>query len=67
MRRPTEWTLIDTETTGLNWWEDRLFGISIAAPDLSGYWDVRTNPAVLDWLRDLIREERVGKIGRAHV
>lgn len=51
---------IDTETTGLKWWEDRLFGISIAVPDFAGYWDVRTNPAVLDWLRDLIREERVG-------
>lgn len=51
---------IDTETTGLKWWEDRLFGISIAVPEFSGYWDVRTNPGVIDWLRDLIREERVG-------
>lgn len=51
---------IDTETTGLKWWEDRLFGISIAVPQFSGYWDVRTNPAVIDWLNDLIRENRVG-------
>lgn len=51
---------IDTETTGLKWWEDRLFGISIAVPDFAGYWDVRTNPAVIEWLRDLIREDRVG-------
>ena len=60
---PMPWTsssAIDTETTGLKWWEDRLFGISIAVPEFSGYWDVRTNPAVIDWLNDLIREQRVG-------
>lgn len=53
--------VIDTETTGLQWWKDRLFGISVALPEGEGmYWDVRNDPYVIDWLRDLIREERVG-------
>ena len=52
--------VIDTETTGLKWWEDRLFGISIALPDGDAmYWDVRTDPQVIQWLSDLIREDRV--------
>jgi len=51
---------IDTETTGLHWWKDRLFGIAIAVPDFAGYWDVRTTPGVIQWLNDLIRENRVG-------
>lgn len=51
---------IDTETTGLKWWTDKLFGISIAIPGFAGYWDVRTNPRVIDWLNDLVREQRVG-------
>jgi DNA polymerase-1 len=53
--------VIDTETTGLKWWEDRLFGISIALPEGPGYyWDVRNDPKVLEWLCSLIDEERVG-------
>lgn len=54
--------VIDTETTGLKWWTDRVFGVSIALPgEESGhYWDVRETPQVIDWLRDLAREERVG-------
>jgi len=51
--------VIDTETTGLKWWEDRAFGISIALPEFSGYWDIRTSPGVIEWLDDLIREKRV--------
>ena len=52
--------VIDTETTGLDWWCDKLFGISIAWDDQSAYWDVRQDPQVIQWLQDLIREERVG-------
>lgn len=44
---------VDTETTGLRWWADRIFGISIAAPDgNSWYWDVRKHPETLRWLAD---------------
>lgn len=46
--------VIDTETTGLKWWADKLFGISIALPGVSGYWDVRVDPGVIPWLNDLI-------------
>ena len=51
--------VIDTETTGLKWWADKLFGISIALPGFSGYWDVRSDPHVIKWLNDLIDEKRV--------
>jgi DNA polymerase I-like protein with 3'-5' exonuclease and polymerase domains len=51
--------VIDTETTGLKWWADKLFGISIALPGFSGYWDVRSDPHVIKWLNDLITEKRV--------
>jgi len=51
--------VIDTETTGLKWWEDRAFGISIALPEFSGYWDIRTSPGVIEWLDDLILQKRV--------
>lgn len=53
--------VVDTETTGLNWWGDEVFGVSIALPDgTAGYWDVRATPKILDWLSDLIAEDRVG-------
>lgn len=52
---PIPYLVIDTETTGLKWWEDRLFGISIALPDGDGmYWDVRTDPGIVGWFSDLI-------------
>jgi len=55
--------VIDTETTGLKWWEDRVFGISIALPGEEGgyYWDVREEPRIVEWFNDLIREGRVGE------
>jgi len=53
--------VVDTETTGLKWWEDHVFGVSIALPDgTAGYWDVRATPKILDWMVDLIAEDRVG-------
>ena len=54
--------IIDTETTGLHWWKDRVFGISIALLGQEGghYWDVRNDPGVIDWLNDLVLEDRVG-------
>jgi DNA polymerase-1 len=46
---------IDTETTGLHWYEDEIFSISIAIPGRSWYWDIRDTPGVLNWLRDNAR------------
>lgn len=58
--KPIPYLVIDTETTGLKWWEDRLFGISIALPDgLSMYWDIRESPKCIEWLNDLIRHNMV--------
>lgn len=42
---------IDTETDGLYWWKDKIFGISISLPDNTDYyWDVRKEPNVIPWL-----------------
>lgn len=54
----------DTETTGLHWKKDRMFGIALAAWDgkqiVSGYWDVRERPRVLEVLRrDLPKVKRI--------
>ena len=52
--------VIDTETTGLNWWTDKVFGISVSLPDASTfYWDVRSTPQAVDWLNDLVHDNRV--------
>lgn len=46
---------LDTETTGLHWWEDRIFGISISLPGGDDYyWDIRKEPGVIRWLADEI-------------
>lgn len=46
---------IDTETTGLAWHKDRVFGISITTEDMqSWYWDIREEPQVIQWLNDQI-------------
>jgi len=42
---------LDTETTGLNWRHDKIFGFSISTPDGEDYyWDVREEPKALLWL-----------------
>lgn len=44
---------IDTETTGLDWNKDRVFGVAISTPDGNDYyWDVRKEPQVWGWLQD---------------
>lgn len=46
---------IDTETTGLQYPVDRVFGVSIATPDgRTFYWDTRQTD-VLDWLSHTMR------------
>lgn len=43
----------DTETTGIHWYRDKVFGIAVAAYDprekimASNYWDIRETPQVL--------------------
>ena len=47
--------VIDTETTGLHWWNDRVFGVSLCTEtEDTWYFDVRTAPQFIDWLSDLI-------------
>lgn len=42
---------IDTECTGLRWWEHRAFGVSVSTIDQDWYFDLR-NPGVLRWAKD---------------
>jgi len=46
---------IDTETTGLHWYKDDVFGIAVAAYDgekiVSGYFDIRSKTRVVEMLR----------------
>ena len=44
---------IDTETTGLQYKVDEVFGISISTPDGQDfYWDLRRTPKVIEWLKE---------------
>lgn len=52
---------IDTETTGLSWMTDKIFGIALSTPDNKDYyWDVRDTPQVLTWLRDQVKNPNIG-------
>jgi DNA polymerase I-like protein with 3'-5' exonuclease and polymerase domains len=46
---------IDTETTGLYWYKDKIFGVAIAAYDgekiVSAYYDIRTKPQTIEALK----------------
>ncbi len=42
---------IDTETTGLDWKRERIFGIAVTTPESSHYFDIREEAHVIDWLR----------------
>lgn len=45
----------DTETTGLHWWKDKIFGVSVSTPDGNDwYWDIRRDPNALEFLREEI-------------
>lgn len=43
---------LDTETTGLHWYRDKMFGLAIAARDgkdvATGYYDLRDKPRVIE-------------------
>jgi len=48
---------IDTETTGLKWWQDKVFGISCSTPDGKDYyWDIRQHPQTINWLNDQLKK-----------
>lgn len=47
---------LDTETTGLDWHKDKIFGVSISTPDERDYyWDLREYPNTLLWLNDQLK------------
>jgi len=51
---------VDTETTGLHWWSDRVFGISISTPDGKDYyWDIRQTPNVIPWLNEELKRVKL--------
>jgi len=52
---------LDYETSGLRYWDPdfRVFGIAVAVGADSWYWDVRSDPQVVDWLRDLLPQRTV--------
>lgn len=50
---------LDTETTGLKWWSDRVFGVSISVVGEDFYWDVRDTPGALVWLQDNLPKAEV--------
>lgn len=47
----------DTETTGLSYPKDRVFGLCLALPNgFKGYWDIRRNPEVVRHFNREIKE-----------
>lgn len=49
----------DTETTGLQYKVDRVFGFSVATPDGNTlYFDIREQPKAVKWLNDEMRHYR---------
>src|SRR5690606_10431480 len=49
---------LDLETTGLQWWNDKIFGVAISVEDRDMYFDVRRNPEALEWLREEVPRVR---------
>jgi DNA polymerase-1 len=49
---------LDYETTGLKYWDPdfRVLGFGVAHGDQSWYFDIRSNPNCVDWLRDTLRD-----------
>ena len=47
---------LDFETSGLRYWDPdfRVLGVAVATGEFQDYWDIRENPQVVDWLRDML-------------
>lgn len=56
---------LDVETTGLQWWKDKVFGIAISADDRDWYFDIRKEPECLPWLREQV--PRVTRLVNHHI
>lgn len=49
----------DTETTGLQYKVDKVFGFSVSTPDgRDYYYDIRQTPAAINWINDQFRDYR---------
>lgn len=54
-----DWVAVDTETTGLKWWKDTMFGVSICLPNFDTfYFDVR-HRGDAEYVRDQIPRIRL--------
>lgn len=52
--------VIDCETTGLRWWKDKVFGVSLLVPGAEPfYWDLRQSPNAVEFLKDLAESKHV--------
>ncbi len=49
---------VDTETTGLKWWENKMFAFSLSTPDKNYYYDIRDNPMALEWAKDNLKKAK---------
>lgn len=50
-----EYVVLDSETDGLRWWKNKVFGVSVVAPDDTGYYyDLRVDSGARAWLRDQV-------------
>jgi DNA polymerase I-like protein with 3'-5' exonuclease and polymerase domains len=53
---------VDTETTGLSWKKDKIFGFAVATTDQSWYFDVREVPNALAWLHATCAQPSIKRI-----
>lgn len=49
---------LDTETTGLNYPVDKAFGVSLATPNESFYWDIRIEPHMIEVMNEEFKKYR---------
>lgn len=57
-------TSVDTETDGLHWYRNRIFGVAVAGLRSdgkidTGYWDIREQPLAMAALRDNVKHAKL--------